>query len=138
MIKVMKALVYFCLILLFSKESDSNPNNIYFNGVFHNIHHLTVNSFSVQTNSTSNSTHILPESANQSETRELTTSTLPLDGDDDGVTKSNSEEETGEYTLTKEEEFLVFHKGIDIDYSHNESLEDAPNKQFISAPGCPA
>jgi len=72
MIKVVKELVYFCLIFTISKASDSKPNDIYFNGVFHNIHHLTVNSFSFTTNSTSNSTNILPESANQSETQKLT------------------------------------------------------------------
>jgi len=47
------------------------------------------------------------------------------------VRTSNSEVETGEYSLTKEEEYLVFYKGIDIEYSHNESLDDAANKYFI-------
>jgi len=92
---------------------------------------------SFQKNSTSNSTHFQPATVNQSEA--LDSNPLPVetvDYFDD--TKTGSEEATGEYTLTKEEEYFVFYKGIDIDYSHNESLEDAPNKQFISAPGCPA
>jgi len=122
--------------LLLITESESNPDNIYFNAIFHNVHHLTINTVSVQNNSTSNSTHIQPDKANKSETQDLTTNPLPSDGDYFDLTKPSSE--TGEYTLTKEEEYLVFHKGIDIDYSHNESFYDAPNKQFISAPGCPA
>jgi len=126
---------YFCLLLLLIKESYSASSNFYFTGVFH----LTFDSFSFYNNSISNSSQIQPDSITQS--KELTTigpNLLPLNEDHVDLTRTNSETETGEYTLTKEEELLVFYKGIDIDYSHNESLDDAPNKQFISAPGCRA
>jgi len=133
--KDIKTFSYFCLLLLLIKASYSASSKFYFTGAFH----LTVESFSFHNNSTSNSTQIRSDLKLQSE--ELTTigsNLLPSNEDHDDLTKSNSEEETGEYTLTKEEELLVFYKGIDIDYSHNESLDDAPNNQFISAPGCPA
>jgi len=131
-----KEFVYICLSLLLIKELDSTPNNIYFSGGFHNIHHLTINSFSVQNSSTLNSTLIHPDSTNQNAVLNLVTDPYSLEEGYYDLTDTSRE--TGEYTLTKEEEYLVVYKGIGIDYSHNESLEDAPNKQFISAPGCPA
>jgi len=117
------------LILLLIEDSYSRPqpHSHFLNDFFRIIQqNLTGARFSIQSNPNYNTRNPLPKyTTNNFKKSSLETNPLPSDADKD-ITQL--EIETGEYTLTKEEEYLVFNKEVDIDYSHNESFYDAPNK----------